>query len=92
MDTFLGLDTFGGLLRKGHVERLFKSHALAMSLTRHVLQFSDVNVDTFGGIGHVWEEGHVSECYIYMKTWIFYPTQVHVYMYSPSSNSKNFWF
>ncbi len=22
-------------------------------------------LDMFGGIGHVWGEGHVSECYIY---------------------------
>ena len=56
------MDTFG---------RLYKSHALAMFLTRHVLQFSDVNMDTFGGIGHVWGEGHVSECYIY-KVLVFY--------------------
>ena len=33
--------------------------------TRHVLQFSNVDLDTFGGIGHVWGEGHISECYIY---------------------------
>ena len=37
----------------------------ALFTTRHVLQFSDVDVDTFGSIGQVWGEGHVSECYIY---------------------------
>ena len=39
----------------------------ALFTTRHVLQFSDVDVDTFGSIGHVWGEGHVSECYIYIS-------------------------
>ena len=68
MDTFGGLDTIGGLLKNGHVWAFLQMTQFgALWQLDMFFQFSDVDVDTFGGIGHVWGEGHVSECYIYAR-------------------------
>lgn len=49
--------------KKDAFGRFYKWQAVwSRFTTRYVLKISDVDVHTFGGIGHVFREGHVFEC------------------------------